>query len=95
MVLVVAQHNLAEPCTNLGRAMMLPTLKLRLDGFELRGHPPLRRNPPDDESSVTVALPAVVSETQKRKGPRFSLTALFPVPGGEPPKLDQSCLVRM
>jgi hypothetical protein len=71
MVLVVAQHNLAEPCTNLGRAMMLPTLKLRLDGFELRGHPPLRRNPPDDESSVTVALPAVVSETQKRKGPGF------------------------
>ena len=95
MVLVVAQHNLAEPCTNLGRAMMLPTLKLRLDGFELRGHPPLRRDPPDDESSVTVALPAVVSETQKHKGLRFSLTALFPVPGGEPPKLDQSCLVRM
>jgi hypothetical protein len=95
MVLVVAQHNLAEPCTNLGRAMMLPTLKLRLDGFELRGHPPLRRNPPDDESCVTVALPAVVSETQKHKGLRFSLTALFPVPGGEPPKLDQSCLVRM
>jgi nucleotide-binding universal stress UspA family protein len=56
--------------------MMLPTLKLSLDGFELRGHPPLRRNPPDDESSVTVALPAVVSETQKRKGLRFSLTAL-------------------
>ena len=93
--LVVAKHNLAEPYTNFGRAMMLPTLKLSPDGFELRGHPPLRRNPPDDESSVTVALPAVVSETQKRKGLRFSLSTLFPVASGEPPEFDQSCLVRM
>ena len=30
---------------------MLPTLKLSLDGFELRNHPLLRRNPPDDEGS--------------------------------------------
>ena len=72
MVLVVAQHNLAKPCTDLGRAMMPPTLKLGLDGFEPRGHPPLRSNPPDDESSVAVALPTVVSETQEREGLRFS-----------------------
>ena len=31
MVLVVAQHNLAKPCTDRGRAMMLPALKLSLD----------------------------------------------------------------
>jgi hypothetical protein len=36
MVLVVAQHNLAKPCTDRGRAMMLPALKFSLDGFELR-----------------------------------------------------------
>src|SRR5262249_32523064 len=52
VVLVVAQHNLPKPCTNLARAMMLPALKLSLNGFELRDHPLLRRNPPDDEGSV-------------------------------------------
>jgi len=38
MVLVVAQHNSSKPCTDLGRTMMLPALKLGLDGFELRDH---------------------------------------------------------
>src|SRR5437773_2765539 len=52
MVLVVAQHNLAKPCTDRGRAMMLSALKLGLDGFELRDHWLLRRNPPDDEGLV-------------------------------------------
>jgi hypothetical protein len=75
--------------------MMLPALKLSLNGFELRDHSLLRRNPPDDESSVAVALPTEVSETQEREGLWFSLSPLFPVASGEPPELDQSCLVRM
>ena len=95
MVLVVAQHNLAKPCTDFGRAMMLPALKLGLNGFELRDHPLLRRNPPDDERSVAVALPTEVSETQEREGLWFSLSTLLPVASGEPPELDQSCLVRV
>src|ERR1035437_1753018 len=95
MVLVVAQHNLAKPCTDHGRTMMLPALKLGLNGFELRDHSLLRRNPPDDESSVAVALPTEVSETQEREGLWFSLSSLFPVTSGEPPELDQSCLARM
>jgi hypothetical protein len=33
MVLVVAQHNRPKPCTDRGRALMLPALKLSLDGF--------------------------------------------------------------
>jgi len=45
--------------------MMLPALKRRLNGFELRDHSLLRRNPPDDESSVAVALPTEVGETQQ------------------------------
>src|SRR5437867_12687965 len=73
MVLVVAQHNLAKPGTDLGRAMMLPALKLSLDGFQLRDHSLLRRNPPDDESSVALALPTEVGETQEREGLWFSL----------------------
>jgi len=75
MVLVVAQHNLAKPGTDLGRAMMLPALKLSLDGFQLRDHSLLRRNPPDDESSVALALPTEVGETQEREGLWFSLAA--------------------
>ena len=95
MVLVVAQHSLPEPCTDLGRTMMLPALKLSLHGFELRDHPLLRRDPPDDEGCITDALPTEVSKTQERKGLWFSLSALFPVTNGEPPELDQSCLIRM
>jgi len=74
--------------------MMLPALELGLDGFELRNHPLLRRNPPDDESSVG-KLPTEVGETQEREGLWFSLSALLPVSSGEPPELDQSCLVRV
>ena len=37
----------------------------------------------------------VVSETQGGEGFWFSLSALFPVTGSEPPELDQSCLVRV
>ncbi len=95
MVLVVAQHSLAKPCTDVGRAMMLPALKLGLKGFELRDHSLLRRDPPDDERSVALALPTEVSETQEREGLWFSLSAPFPVASGEPPELDQSCLVRV
>jgi hypothetical protein len=32
---------------------MLPALKLSLDGFQLRDHPLVRRDPPDDECSIT------------------------------------------
>ena len=95
MVLVVAQHNLAKPFTDRGHTMMLSALKLGLDGFELRDHSLLRRNPPDDESFVTVALPTEVGETQEREGLWFALSTLLPVSSGEPPELDQSCLVRV
>jgi hypothetical protein len=67
-VLVITQHNFPKPCTDVGRAMMLPALKLSLDGFQLRDHPLLRRNPPDDEGSIADALPTDVSETEKGKG---------------------------
>src|SRR5215470_19781040 len=75
MILVVAQHSLPEPCTDLGRTMMLPALKLNFNGFELRDHPLLRRNPPDDEGSGG-ELPAEVGETQEREGLRLSLSTL-------------------
>jgi len=73
--------------------MMLPALKLSLNGFELRNHSLLRRNPPDDESSVAGALPTEVGETQERKGLGFSFSTTPPVSSGEPPELDQSPLI--
>ena len=94
MVLLISQHSLPEPCTDFGRAMMLPALKLSLNSFQLRDHPLLRRDPPDDESSVG-ELPTEVGEAQEYEGLWFSLSALLPVSSGEPPELDQSCLVRM
>jgi hypothetical protein len=79
MVLVVTQHDSPKPCTDHGRTIMLPALKLSLDGFQLRDHPLLRRDPPDDEGSITDALPTEVSKTQEREGLWFSLSALFPI----------------
>src|ERR1039457_4201425 len=38
MVLVVAGDNLPKPHTDLTGAIMLPALKLSLDGFQLRNH---------------------------------------------------------
>ena len=94
MVLKVPQYNLPQPGTDFGRAMMLPALKLSLDGFELRDHPLLRRDPPDDESSVG-ELSTEVGEAQECEGLWFSLSTLLPVSCGKAPDLDQSCLVRI
>jgi hypothetical protein len=77
MVLVITQHNSAKPCTDCGRAIMLPALKLSLDGFQLRDHPLLRRDPPDDECSITDAPPTEVSKTQERKGLCFPSPRCF------------------
>jgi hypothetical protein len=94
VVLVITPYDLPKPCTDFGRAMMLPALKLSLDGFQLRDHPLLRRDPPDNESSVG-ELPTEVGEAQECEGLWFSLSTLLPVSSGEAPEFDQSCLVRM
>jgi hypothetical protein len=79
VVLVIAQHNLAEPYTDLGHAIMPPALKLSLDGFELRNHSLLRSDPPYGEGSALVALPTVVGEAQEGEGLWFSLSPQIPV----------------
>src|SRR5215471_14146929 len=94
MILVVAHHNLPKPSTNLDRTMMLPNAKFSLDGFQLRGHPLLRRDPPDDKWSGG-ELPTEVGETQEREGFWFSLATPLSVSSGVPPELDQPCLIRV
>ena len=84
VVLVISQHNLPKPHTDLARTMMLPALKLDFHGLELRDHPLLRCNPPDDESSVG-ELPTEVGETQESEGLWFSLSTPFPVSSGKAP----------
>ena len=44
---------------------MPPALKLSLDGFELRDHSLLRRDPPYGEGSALVALPTIVGKAQR------------------------------
>ena len=95
MVLVVAVDHLPKPFTDLTGAIMLAALKLSLDGFQLRNHALFRSDPPDGEGLGLVALPTVVSQPQEREGLWLPLSALFPVASGEPPELDQPCLVRM
>ena len=95
MVLVVTQHDLPEPPTDFGHAIMPPASKLNLDGLELRDHSLLRRDPPYGEGSALVTLPTIVGKAQEAEGLWFSLSPRFPVASGEPPELDQSGLVRM
>ena len=95
MVLVVAGDNLPKPYTDLTGAIMLPALKLSLDGFQLRNHPLLRSDSPDGEGLVLVALPTVVGEPQEREGLRFPLPMLLPVSGRIAPELDQPGLIRV
>jgi hypothetical protein len=79
MVLVVALHNLPKPCAHLTRTMMLTVLKLRLDSFQLRNHPLLRRNAPDVKGSAAREISTKMRESQKREGLGFSLATLLPV----------------
>ena len=65
VVLVITQHNLPEPCTDFGHAIMHSALKLNLDGFEFRNHSLFRSDPPYGEGSALVALPTVVGKTQE------------------------------
>src|ERR1035438_10198510 len=95
MVLVVAGDNLPKPHTDLTGAIMLPALKLSLDGFQLRNHSLLRSDSPDGEGLVLVALPTVVGEPQEREGLRFPLPMLLPVSGRIAPELDQPGLIRV
>src|SRR5580658_1071220 len=95
MVLVVAGDDLAKPYTNLTSAIMLPALKLSLDGFKLRDHSQFRCNSPDGERLCLVTTPAVVGEAQEREGLRFTIAALLPVTGRIAPELDQPGLIRV
>jgi hypothetical protein len=70
---------------------MLPALKFSLDGFQLRDHPLLSRDPPDGERSGG-ELPTEMGETKKGKGFWLSLATLLSVSSGKPPELDQPCL---
>jgi hypothetical protein len=73
---------------------MLPALKFNLNGFELRNHPLLRRNPPDDEWSCC-ELPTEMCKAKKREGLWFTFATPLTSSRSEPPEFDQSCLVRM
>jgi hypothetical protein len=95
VVLVVTQYDPPQPFADLGGAMMLPTLKLGFDDFELRDHPLCRRNPPDVEGSAAPESSTEVGEPQKCEGLRLTLATPFSVSCGEPPEFDQSRLVRM
>ena len=78
MVLVITQHDLPEPRTDVGHAIVHPALKLSLDGFELRDPSLLRSDPPYGEGSALVALPTVVGKTPEGEGLWFSLSPRFP-----------------
>ena len=88
--------NLPKPFADLARTVMLPALKLGLNGFELRNHPLRRRDSPDGKSSATPEMPTIMREPQEYvKVSGFPSPRRFSVSEGKPPELDQSRLVRM
>src|SRR5258708_5347770 len=83
MILVVTQHKRSEPRTNVRCTVMLPALKFSLDGFQLRDHPLLSRDPPDGECPRG-ELPTEMGEPKKSEGFWFSLATLFSVSSCKP-----------
>ena len=82
MILVVTPYDLPKPRTDLDGTVMLPASKFGLDGLELRHHPLLRRQPPDDECSVAPSTSTVVREAEERERLGFSLITSLPVASG-------------
>ena len=95
MVLVITDENLPEPFSDIGGAMVLPALKLGLNGFELRCHPLCRRYAPDIEGSAASEMTTIMCESQKHEGLRLSFTTLFSASSSEPAELDPSRLIRI
>jgi len=69
--------------------------QLSLNGVQRGHHAFLRRFPPDGERSIAPTLPAKVREAQKRKGLRLPFSAPLPILCGKPPKLNESCFLRV
>jgi hypothetical protein len=57
MILVITHDNLPKPFADLATTVMLPALKLGLNGFELRNHPLGRRDSADGKGSATPEMP--------------------------------------
>ena len=68
MVLVITQHDLPEPGTDFGHAIMHPALKLYLDGFELRDHSLLRSDSPYGEGSCNSEIVDRAAERELTEG---------------------------
>jgi hypothetical protein len=95
VVLVVAHDDLPKPLADLACTVMLPALKLGLNGFELRNHPLRRRDSPDGKGPTPPEMPTIVGEPQEYEGFWFSLATPFSVSEGKPPELNQPRLIRM
>src|SRR5215470_1985969 len=93
MVLVVARGHLLQPFTDRRDRLVHSATQFCFDCMQLCHHPLLRCFPPYDKGSIAPALPTVMGEAQKREGLRLALSTLLPVPSGEPPELNQPCLL--
>src|SRR5262245_2877684 len=71
------------------------SLQFGLHLLQLRRHPLSHRSPQHNEASRLPRLPAAVREPKEVKGLGLSLSSPIAVAGGEPPKLDQSGLLRV
>jgi hypothetical protein len=81
MLTVVAVHNLSEPCTDVGNRLVHAEAQFCLNCVQLCHHAffAVFR-----QTMNAPALPAVMRETQERKGLRLSFSTLLPISGGIP-----------
>src|SRR5205085_6359990 len=95
MISVITGDDLPHPFTDRGDGFMHPVAQFCLNQTQFRNHPLSYRLSPNDEGAILPSLPAIMRETQKGEGVRFSLSTLFSVLNCEPSELDQPCLFRM
>ena len=92
-VLEVPRQHPAQPRTLLADRAVADDRQTLLHRSQTGPHPLLRGLPFDHERPVLPLQPTTVREAQEVERLRFPLAALPPIPGGEPPELDQPRLV--
>lgn len=88
-------HHRSQVLSLLADGRVSTSSQLFLHRLQLRRHPLAHRSPQHHKTPGLSGLPAAVREPQEVKGLGLSLTAPTSVAGGEPPKFDQSGLLRV
>src|SRR5262245_57482252 len=95
VVVVVTPHHRLQPRDLLHQRIVTTPHQRFLHPMQLRTQPLAHRPPLHAEAPALTLPPTAVGEAQEVEGFRLARATLLPIPGGEPPELDQPRFLRM